>query len=83
MCLDAIRTGDVNHRTVIEQVQHSQDYQYGVEVNAIPVPAYIWLRNNGIPYAETFDMVDGELRKLVWFQDQEHAVWFQLKWGGQ
>jgi hypothetical protein len=54
-----------------------------VEITGISVPAFVWLFNNNIPYVETFDLVDGSMKKLVWFCEQEHAVWFQLRWGSQ
>ena len=73
----------MNFRTILERLEDMDGYPYRVEVSDISVPAFVWLRNNRIPYTETLDAVEGEVRRLVWFQDQEHAIWFQLKWGGQ
>lgn len=64
--------------SLLDPQEHSE-YSYPIEVIDISVPAYIWLRNNQVAYAETLRMTPSGMRTVVWFRKESDAVWFSMK----
>lgn len=60
-----------------------QDYHYSVEISEMPVGAFVWLRNNEIPYYESLSVHPDIIYTRVWFKESEHATWFKLRWGAE